>query len=400
MTSTPVSISTRGREPRRVAPVPHIARPPIASWRRSARLGRFVAATWVKRSLAPELHIRPIAAECFLTDNCNLRCISCTCWHENTTGELSEDEWRSVVDQLAQLGFIKINFTGGEALIRRDAARIIAHAREAGISDLHLNSNGLLLDEDRIDEVIAAGVRSFNVSIDGPDAATHDAIRGRQGAYDDTIEAIRALVERRPRQELAIRLNFTVMRDNCDRLADMAHLAQELDVDLYLNLATDTTFMFRDATISELTAVDEATLRSSLKAIQRVRRTNPARLPSELDLSYIPGHFGLEPQIDVPCVESQLKLMIRSTGATGGCWGHDAELNVRSRRISEIIDSPQYRAEQARLFRKDCVQCGSNYSVNLRTQPRRVLPTLARPTRRTASSTRTQRRINRERGRG
>ncbi len=390
--STPVSIGRRRNEPPRVAPVPHVHRTPIPAWRRSARLGRFVAATWAKR-LRPDLHIRPIAAELFLTDNCNLKCISCTCWHENTLGELDESEWCSVVDQLAALDFMKANFTGGEALIRRDAARIIAHAREAGISDLHLNTNGIVLDDDRIDEVLEAGVRSFNISIDGPDPESHDAIRGRDGAFEITVDALERLLARQHKTDIAVRMNFTVLRTNAEHLPAMADLAQRLGVDLYLNLGTDTTFLFRDQGISDLTKVDGDTLTAALAGFNERRQRNPEHLPNALDLDYIPGHFGLEPTIDVPCVESQLKLMVRSTGSTGGCWGHDATMNVRTTPIAEIIDSPAYREEQARLFRKDCVQCGSNYSVNLRTQPNTLVPMVARSLRDRAGRT------ARERGR-
>jgi hypothetical protein len=38
----------------------------------------------VKRAIAPGLHVRPLVSELFLTENCNLRCISCNCWLENT----------------------------------------------------------------------------------------------------------------------------------------------------------------------------------------------------------------------------------------------------------------------------------------------------------------------------
>lgn len=366
--STPVQIGRKGDGPR-VPEFVHVRSEPPAAAARTARLGRFVASTWIKRHLRPNLHIRPIAAELFLTDNCNLKCISCTCWHESTLGELSTEEWFSVVDQLAQLGFIKLNFTGGESLIRRDAVRIIAHARDAGIADLHVNTNGLLLTPERAEELVQAGVRSFNISIDGPTSDVHDPIRGQEGAYDTTIKHLKLVTQRDDADSLAVRMNFTVLKDNHHHLPAMAALAKELGVDLYLNLGTDTTFMFRNQSISEQTEIDGDSLRTALAEMTALVEQDPTHLPPQRELDYIPGHFGLEPKVDVPCVESQLKLMIRSTGETGGCWGHDAVVNVRNMLISDIIDSAHYREEHERLFAKDCVECGSNYAVNLRTQP-------------------------------
>jgi hypothetical protein len=62
--------------------------------------------------------------------------------------------------------------------------------------------------------------------------------------------------------------------------------------------------------------------------------------------------------------------MVHSTGEVGGCWAHDPRDNVRARPIADIVADDHYRAEHARFFRKECVGCGSNYSLNLRWRPR------------------------------
>ncbi len=63
------------------------------------RLARFFAALAVKEHFAPRLHVRPLVAELFITENCNLRCISCACWRETTEDELSTDEWKRAAVQ-------------------------------------------------------------------------------------------------------------------------------------------------------------------------------------------------------------------------------------------------------------------------------------------------------------
>lgn len=362
-----------------LAPRPDFSPPPPPDGRARAaalidrvRLARFVALLAVKEKVAPAMHVRPLVAELFLTDNCNLSCVSCNCWREHTRDELSFGEWAGVIDQLADLRFVKLNFTGGEALIRSDAARLIDHARNRGITDLHLNTNGIVLNERRLAEVLRAGIRSFNLSLDGPTAAVHDEIRGRDGAFATTVDAIRRVASRRDAFGLTVQVNFTVLAGNVADLPAMADLASELDVDLYLNLGTDSTFLFRHPEVTDQLAMEETELRGALAELA-ARWNGPGprrrRLPSPRDLAYIPGHFGFEPPSLVPCVESQLKLMVHSTGAVGGCWGHDPTMNVRAQTIRSIIDSPQYREEHARLFRKDCVRCGSNYSLNLRARP-------------------------------
>jgi MoaA/NifB/PqqE/SkfB family radical SAM enzyme len=349
-----------------VKPFRHKIRPALVS---RARLVRFFVALTLKEHVKPDLHLRPLVAELFLTENCNLRCRSCACWRSTTRSELTTSEWKSVIAQCADLGLVKLNFTGGEPLVRRDAATLISYARDLGIARLHLNTNALLLDAERRTELIEAGVRSFNVSLDGPNATVHDGIRGVPGAFERSVGNLRELVAERSRHRLNIRLNFTVLSANVSALPDMALLAQELDVQLYLNLGTDTTFLFRDEEVSQLVRVDRPALTEALRRLETLARQDHKGLPRFSDLRYVAQHFDDRLQSHLPCAESQLKLMIHSTGGVGGCWGHDPVHNVRDMSIKDIVATRHYRDQHARLFRKDCIGCGSNYSLNLRWRP-------------------------------
>jgi MoaA/NifB/PqqE/SkfB family radical SAM enzyme len=334
-----------------------------------AQLARFFLALAYKEHVKPDLHVRPLVAELFLTENCNLRCVSCACWRTNTKDELTTAEWMDVLEQLAQERIYKVNFTGGEPLMRRDAIHLMRHATALGIRHLHLNTNAILLTPQRIPEVLAAGVRSFNISVDGV-RETHDLIRGRTGSFDTTVSHLRALAEAGRDLGIRIRMNFTVMRDNVTVLPDVARLAQELGVQLYLNLATDHTFLFVHEQVTEQAAIRSRELSEALKTLEELARRDRRHLPRFTDLRYIPKHFDDVLQADLPCAESQLKLMIHSRGEIGGCWGHAAGMSVREKRIRDVIASPEYREEHTRLFRKQCVGCGSNYSLNLRWRPR------------------------------
>ena len=122
---------------------------PVRPWADRARLAVFFSRLAIKEHLRPALHVKPLAAELFLTDNCNLKCVSCACWRTVTRKELDGAEWRDVIDQLAALGIVKANFTGGEPLLRRDAPELMAYAYSRGIRNLHVNTNAVLLDERR-----------------------------------------------------------------------------------------------------------------------------------------------------------------------------------------------------------------------------------------------------------
>ena len=339
----------------------------------SLRLAKFFCALAIKEHIAPRLHVRPLVAELFLTENCNLKCVSCACWRTRTVAELTTSEWKSIIDQLVELKIVKLNFTGGEPLLRSDTPELIAYAHSLGVRSLHLNTNAILLDERRRMRVIDAGIRSFNVSVDGPTAQTHERIRGVPGAFAKTIGNLTALIALREQYDLRIRMNFTVMRSNVGHLPQIAELAQSLGVKLYLNLATDHTFLFRNAETTKEAQVAQSDIRSALRELEVVMRRSPAGLPRYSELTYMAGHFSSLVQRSLPCAESQLKLMIHSTGGVGGCWGHDPARNVRTASLREIVDGSDYVDEHTRLFRKDCVGCGSNYSLNLRWRPKSYL---------------------------
>ena len=317
----------------------------------------------------PRFPVRPLVAELFLTENCNLRCTSCACWRSTTRGELSTGEWKSVIDQLRGVGVTKVNFTGGEPLLRRDTVELIGHARATGFRSLHLNTNAMLLDDRRRTAVLEAGVRSFNVSIDGPDATAHDKIRGVEGSFERTIEHLRALVRERAEHRLAIRMNATVLRDNVEMLPRLGALAQSIGVRLYLNLGTDTTFLFRHEEVTRVVGPEHAAVEAALDQLEWMAARDRRWLPRPADLHYVRAHLTGRAPVGLRCAESQIKLLVHSDGAIGGCWGHDPSANVRTSSIRDVVAGENYREEHERFYRKDCVGCGSGYSLNLRRVP-------------------------------
>ena len=144
------------------------------------RLAWFFTRLGVKERVAPRLHVRPLVAELFLTENCNLRCISCNCWRENTQQELTTDEWKSVLRQLAALRIYKANFTGGEPLIRPDAIELLGYAHGQGVQHLHLNTNGIRLDPAAVTKTCSmpAYAASTSPSTDRPGWCTTGSAAG------------------------------------------------------------------------------------------------------------------------------------------------------------------------------------------------------------------------------
>jgi len=105
-----------------------------------------------------------------VTDRCNLRCQYCMpeddyVWLPRED-LLHFEEISGLVDVFMTLGVDRIRLTGGEPLLRRNLASLVAMiAAKPGLADLALTTNGILL-ADQIDELHGAGVRRVTVSLD------------------------------------------------------------------------------------------------------------------------------------------------------------------------------------------------------------------------------------------
>jgi radical SAM protein with 4Fe4S-binding SPASM domain len=106
------------------------------------------------------------------------------------------------------------SFTGGEPLLRRDLEAMIRHARRLGL-EVNLVTNGTLADPARARSLARAGLRTAQVSVEAPDAETHDDLTASPGSFDLTLAGIRSLQA----AGICVQTNTTVTATN----ADLAH---------------------------------------------------------------------------------------------------------------------------------------------------------------------------------
>lgn len=161
----------------------------------------------------------PVLSEIALTYRCNNKCRFCYAFSPyRDSGELSTDEVKRVIDILVNDAKVpSLSFTGGEPTLRKDIFELIEYGREKGLR-MNLITNGVLCSDKKfVENLAAADLNSAQVSIEGPDAATHDFIVGTSGAFDRTVQGIRNLRE----TEIYTHCNTTICRPNVDRLEEL-----------------------------------------------------------------------------------------------------------------------------------------------------------------------------------
>ena len=131
----------------------------------------------------------PICLTWELTYACNLACVHClSSSGRRDTRELSTAEAFSVVDQLADLSVFYVNLGGGEPMIRKDFHDIVDHAisRNVGVK---FSTNGYYIDQQAAERFAASDLLDVQISLDGMDAATNDAVRG-EGSWERARQAM------------------------------------------------------------------------------------------------------------------------------------------------------------------------------------------------------------------
>ena len=163
-----------------------------------------------------------------LTDNCNLRCFYCMPEenYEFTPASrlMQPDEIQSLARIFVENGVDKIRLTGGEPLVRKDAADIIQRLSELPVN-LTLTTNATRL-HDFVDVLEKANVHSLNISLDTLDKNKFNLITRRDG-FQQVIDNIHLMLSR----NFNVKVNVVIMKGlNDSEIVDFVEWTKDLPI--------------------------------------------------------------------------------------------------------------------------------------------------------------------------
>ncbi|MFX1386102.1 MAG: radical SAM protein [Promethearchaeota archaeon] len=174
----------------------------------------------------------PYSAQIELTLRCNGRCSFCSIHSlpESILGtDMTTDQIKYLIDEIANLGVLALSFTGGEPTLRKDLPELLYYT---GIVHDFMNgiaTNGYLLPK-LFKENKIEGLDYILLSLDYPTAKLHDGMRGIK-VYDKVIESIGLAHE----YDIKPIISTVVMNDNIHLLDEICQLAENLgcSIELY-----------------------------------------------------------------------------------------------------------------------------------------------------------------------
>lgn len=157
---------------------------------------------------------------------CNLKCVHCYSQSKNIEykDELTTEEAKKVLDDLADYGSPVILFSGGEPLLRKDLFPLIAHAKERGLRAV-ISTNGTLITKEKAVELKNFGLSYVGISMDGL-RETHDKFRGVEGAFDMALKGIRNCLA----ADIKVGLRFTINKRNSQDIPGIFDLIEKENI--------------------------------------------------------------------------------------------------------------------------------------------------------------------------
>jgi radical SAM protein len=166
-----------------------------------------------------------------VTQACDLACVHCraSAQPNRNAEELNTRQGFELLDEIRSFGNPLMIFTGGDPLKRPDLYDLIRHSVEIGLRTNVTPSATPLLTEEAIDRFQQAGVSRMAISVDGPDAKSHDDFRGIPGTFD------RAMLALYHAKKIGLETQFqtTVTRRNMARLPEIAQIAADVNTKMW-----------------------------------------------------------------------------------------------------------------------------------------------------------------------
>jgi MoaA/NifB/PqqE/SkfB family radical SAM enzyme len=297
--------------------------------------------------------IQPIYALLKVTNQCNSQCAYCghagkTDKAEDSSTELLQD----TLNQLAEVGCVSVNFSGGEPLLRSDLPILVKYAHSHGLFPILL-TNGLLLHK-RSEELQRSGLGMVIVSVDSVRPETYCAIRG--GNLELVLKGIDALLAYPEEDRPIVTVTTVITSQNIDQLEEVVSCFSERGVGVKLTPYHHYGRWEEDS----LSPKDSELYHIAIDKLKQLKKAGYGVINS---LAYLDNFANFNFNRDVPaeycCYCGYTTLYIDPMLNIRSCWSEGLPIagNLHENRLKELINGTQMRRMRQKIRKLKCEKC-------------------------------------------
>ena len=298
------------------------------------------------RSLIPN---RPHHAQWMITRKCNYRCRGCNVWKEQDQRELSTEEVKRGLNILKDLGIIELVLSGGDPLLREDAAEIIEYASNLFVTTVYDNGS---MAEKKLEAL--RKVDFVAISIDSLDEAKNDYIKAVPGAWKKAMKAVETLRN----EGINVSVTPTISQLNIYEIVDITEYFTKRGIPVWFCLYSydqteDEKQLFRIGKANdEFIIRDKQAMVKLCDSLIEMKKKNSKILMTTKLLKVLRTLF-LEDKRTWNCRALQNFLVIDHIGRIAGCHNHNF--------AGSVFDLPKiWNSKKFNILRKtysSCKQC-------------------------------------------
>jgi len=171
----------------------------------------------------------PLVSTIELTQACNFKCSHCYNYDRSDSmpkefreKSLKDEEVFNVIDGLAELGALYINFSGGEACAHPKLIDFIKYVRQHHM-EARIKSNGALIDKELANSLYDAGLAGADISLYGANSKTYEDFTGKEQSFERALAGIDNLIA----VGIDLHISLILHRNNVDQLEDMINICKD-----------------------------------------------------------------------------------------------------------------------------------------------------------------------------
>ncbi len=289
-----------------------------------------------------------------ITNKCNMYCDHCyRDAGEKNSGELTTEEGKALIREIAKAGFKIMIFSGGEPLVREDIFELINYANELKLRPV-IGTNGTLISHEVAVKLKESGLKAVGISLDSLDGNKHDKFRKYKNAWRDALYGMKNCRD----VGLPFQIHTTVMDWNKDEVIDI------IDFTVAMGGAAHYPF-FLVPTGRGVDIAEKSLDRDEYEELLRLIMAKQKEVNIEIKPTCAPqfvriaNELGIETRFTKGCIAGRSYCIISPKGDVQPCaYLNKVAGNVREASFSEIWkDSEIFNELRTYNYGESCGSC-------------------------------------------